>query len=200
MKHVILDEAGDVGLGKGATAHFLVAVAIVGNIDHLRRVVSRVRKRLDKRLRDIPEFKAAKTDPRIVMKILKSVASVDCEIMVLAANKSDLGPQDDPESLYRRLCALAARRCVDRHRRVVLIRDKRYSDRKQEQALVEAIGAALEGAAGMLVIEPPRESEREQAIQAVDAVAWAVYQRLENKDDRYYELIRDRIVLEEWLK
>lgn len=118
----------------------------------------------------------------------------------MAANKQEIEERDDPESLYRDLRARAARRCVERHVRITLILDKRYTVRRLEEALTDTISAGLEGVAGVLAIEPPRESKQAQSIQAVDAVAWAIFQRLENEDASYYELVKDRIVLEGWLK
>ena len=200
MKTAILDEAGDVGFGVGASEHLLVAVAIVSSIERLRKTVMRVRKRLDKRRRDIPEFKAFKTDPRIIRRLLTQVASVDCEIVIVVADKRAIAQPDDPETLYRRLCAQAARRCVERYRQVTLILDKRYTDPHLAQMLAEAISSGLEGVTGVLAIEPPRDSQQEKAIQAVDAVAWAIFQRLEHDDPSFYELVKEKIVSEEWLK
>ncbi len=160
----------------------------------------RVRKRLDKRQRDIPEFKAFKTDSRIIRRLLSQIASLDCEIVTVVADKRAITRPDNPEVLYRRLCAQAARRCVERYRQVTLIVDKRYTDPHLTQALVEAISSGLEGVTGILAIEPPRDSQHEKAIQAVDAVAWAIFQRLEHDDPSFYELVKEKIVLEEWLK
>jgi len=112
-------------------------------------------------------------------------------------------PEDLPhvfERFYRADRARGHWRCVERHVRISLILDKRYTTRKLEEALADAIGAGLEGVVGVLAIEPPRRSEREQAIQVVDAVAWAIYQRLEHEDASYYEVVKDRVVLKEWLK
>jgi ferredoxin-fold anticodon binding domain-containing protein len=86
VKVAILDEAGDVGYGESASAHFLVVAVVIGNIEVLRKIATRVRKRLDKRRRDIPEFKASKTDPRIIRNILSKIAAVDCEIIIVVAD------------------------------------------------------------------------------------------------------------------
>lgn len=200
MKVAILDEAGDVGHGATASSHLIVVVAVTGNIQSLRKAVARTRKRLDKRLRIIPEFKAFKTDPRIIRKLLAQIAASECEIMIVAADKRTLPERDRPEALYRDLCARAARRCVERYGQITLILDKRYTDPNLTRQLSEAISRGLEGATGVLVMEPPRDSQQEQAIQAVDAVAWAVFQRLEHGDPSFFELVRAMVVLEEWLK
>jgi len=200
MKYAVLDETGDVGNKQGASAHFIVTVAVVGDIERLRRTVTRTRKRLDKRRRDIPEFKAFKTDPRIVRKLLTAIAEIECEIIVIIADKQTLPKRDDPESLYRDLCARAARRCVERHQQISLILDKRYTDLKLIRKLNEAISAEVAEATGMLVLETQRDSEQERALQAVDAVSWAIFQKLERGDESFYSLVKRCIVLEEWFK
>jgi hypothetical protein len=200
MRVAILDEAGDAGFGEGASSHMLVAVAVIGNIELLRRAVTRTRKRLDKRRRDLPEFKAFKTDPRITRQLLANVVATGCEIVIAAADKRALAPLRNGELLYRELCSQAARRCVERYGQVRLILDKRYSDARLTRLLVDAISQGLGSARGVLVIEPPRDSLQERAIQAVDAVAWAVFQKLEHSDTTFYEAVKANVVCEEWLK
>lgn len=200
MKFAVLDETGDVGTKEGASAHFIVTVAVVGDMERLRRTVTRTRKRLDKRQRDIPEFKAFKTDPRIVRKLLTAIAETECEIIVVIADKQALPKRDDPESIYRDLCARAARRCVERHQQISLILDKRYTDQKLIRKLNEAISLEVAEVTGMLVLETPRDSEQERALQAVDAISWAIFQKLERGDESFYSLVRECIALEEWFK
>jgi len=197
VKIAVLDEAGDVGYSEGASGHFLVVVVVVGNIELLRKAVTRTRKRLDKRRRDIPEFKAFKTDPRIKRRLLAKVSATGCEITIVAANKRKQTAPDDPEFLYRDLCVRAARRCVEPYQEVTLILDKRYSHPSQTRELSKAISQGLHGLSGVLAIESPRDSQQERAIQAVDAVAWAVCQRLEYGDDSFYDLVKDRVVSDE---
>ena len=71
----------------------MVAV-VIGNIELLRKVVTRTRKRLDKRRRDISEFKAPKTDPRIIRGMLAKIAALDCEIMIVAVDKRKESARD----------------------------------------------------------------------------------------------------------
>jgi DNA-binding FadR family transcriptional regulator len=200
VKVAILDEAGDVGYGESASAHFLVVAVVIGNVEMLRKIATRVRKRLDKRRRDIPEFKASKTDPRIIRNILAKIAAVECEIIIVAADKRKVPQADDLESLYRNLCACAARQCVERYGQVTLVLDKRYTHSGLTEKLVETISRSLENVAGVLAIEPPRDSQQERAIQVVDAVAWATFQRLERNNMSFYELVKSRVVWEEWLE
>ncbi|MEK7441759.1 MAG: DUF3800 domain-containing protein [Chloroflexota bacterium] len=194
MKIAVLDEAGDVGATSGASNNFLVVAVVIGNIELLRKVVTRTRKRLDKRRRDISEFKASKTDPRIIRGMLAKIAALDCEIMIVAVDKRKESARDDVESLYRELCAKIARQCVERYHHVTLILDKRYTRTDLTTKLFNVMSEEIEGMDGVLAIEPPRDSERERAIQAVDAVAWSAFQKLEHDDGSFYSLVKERVI------
>ena len=38
-----------------------------------------------------------------------------------------------------------------------------------------------------------KKSEEDKCLQAVDFICWAIFRKLEHKDDSYYNLIKDRI-------
>ena len=194
MKIAVLDEVGDVGMTSGASNNFLVVVVVIGNIELLRKVVTRTRKRLDKRRRDISEFKASKTDPRIIRGMLAKIAALDCEIMIMAVDKRKESARDDGESLYRELCAKMVRQCVERYQHVTLVLDKRYTRADLTTKLFNVMSEGIKGMDGVLAIEPPRDSERERAIQAVDAVAWSAFQKLEHGDESFYLLVKERVI------
>ncbi len=74
--------------------------------------------------------------------------------------------------------------------------DKRYTNQRLRDRLVEAL--VLEGASGLpgTVVCEYAASEQEQAIQIADAVAWAIFQKYERGDETFYQIIRDRIIVE----
>jgi hypothetical protein len=89
---------------------------------------------------------------------------------------------------------------VERYGQVTLVLDKRYTHSDLTEKLAETISRSLENVSGVLAIEPPRDSQQERAIQVVDAVAWATFQRLERNNVSFYELVKSKVVWEEWLE
>lgn len=176
MKYGFLDESGDVGCAEGSSHKLVVAIVATDNPARLRKVAARTRKSLRKRRKDIPEFKAFKTDVRITKRLLRHAAKTECDIVVLVADKKAMGDLDDPEALYRQLCASVVRRCLERHPQLSLCVDRRYTNphlrEKQNRAILKEISSVQKA---VLVVEHS-ESKRESALQVADAVAWALFQ------------------------
>ncbi len=197
MKYGVLDEAGDPGSESTSTNHILVAVVLIDRIEDLRRAVSRTRKRLGKKKRSLPEFKAFKTDPRIVRRLLEHVAVTDCEIVAVIADKRHRPLDSDAEQLYRDLCAQAVRRCLERYDRLSVMIDKRYTNPKLRARLNQAILEAAATLSHTFLALEHLDSQQESALQAVDAVAWALFQKHEHGDEGLYRIVEARIAVEE---
>lgn len=192
----VLDEAGDVGSAGGSSRCLVVAVVLTENLQPLRRVVTRARKRLGKRLKDIPELKAWHTPPGVVLRLVEDIAGLDIEVIAVALIKDKLRVYDVPEDRYRRTCALAVRRCLEMYPYLSLILDRRYTKQQQEDLLIETLLENTAELSGNLICRY-EASEREKAIQAADAVAWALYQKYEHGDEMFYRVIRGKITKEE---
>jgi len=194
----VLDEAGDVGHAEGSSRYLVVAIVVVSNVNVLRKAVARVRKSIHKRRRDIPEFKAFKTDPRLTRRLLHNLAQLDCEIIAMVIEKQPRKAPDDTEDLYRRVCACAVRQCLERHPQLSLYVDRRYTKpalrEKWNRVVLEKLGDLQRV---ILSIEHSA-SEEEPALQVADAVAWSLFQRYERGDDSFYRLIQGRIAVEEF--
>lgn len=198
MKRGVLDEAGDVGWSEGASRYLVVAIVLTDNLHQLGRVAVRTRKRLGKRLKDIPELKAWHTPRKVVMRLLEDVARLDVEIVTVIPDKGRANRPDDPEDWYRKVCARAVSRCLEQYQVLSLTVDKRYTRRSLEERLLHSLIGEVSRLSGGVFCEFAA-SEREKAIQVADAVAWAVFQKYERSDETFYRIIRDRIVVEEIL-
>ncbi|MEM7345248.1 MAG: DUF3800 domain-containing protein [Chloroflexota bacterium] len=194
INYGLLDEAGDVGRKPGSSKHILVAVVLVHHKRELHQAVSRTRKRLGKKKRNLPEFKAFKTDPRIVRRLLGYIAAIECEIVAVVADKQHHLPGDEAEQLYRDLCAQAVERCLERHNRLSMILDKRYTNPKLRARQNEAILAVAETLPQAFLALEHLDSQQEHALQAADAIAWALFQKYEHRDDSFYNIVKAKIV------
>ncbi len=74
--------------------------------------------------------------------------------------------------------------------------DRRYTKQYQEDRLVEALLGSTVALSGNVIFQY-EASEREKAIQAADAVAWALFQKYEHGDETFYRVIREKIIVEE---
>ena len=107
LKRGVLDEAGDVGCAEGSSRYLVIAIVLIGNLHWLRKVVLKARKRLGKRLKNIPELKAKITPGKLVARLLDDVAALNVEIVTVILDKQKARRPDDLEDWYRLVCARA---------------------------------------------------------------------------------------------
>lgn len=195
MKHGFADESGDVGRAKGSTRHLVIAVVLTSDPQQLRRIVAQVRKRLGKKLKHVPELKAYHTPEDVIERMLRKVTEQDVEIVAVVWRKdSRIGPTDLEEG-YRQVCRLVVERCVERYPQLSLTLDKRYTDPRLRDRLVEAITNGI-GPQTVLVLQQS-ESRQEKALQVADAVAWSIFQKYERDNEAFYAILCERLVYEE---
>ena len=195
MKHGFGDEAGDVGWGERSSRYLVVAIVLTDDPQRLRRTAARIRKGLRKKLKQIPELKAYHTPKSVVTRLLRKVAGQDVEIVAVVWRKEEGTKPGDPEEGYRHLCALAVRRCVERYPHLSLVLDRRYTNPGLRDSLVRKITGNI-GSSTVVVLQQS-ESRREKALQVADAVAWGIFQKYERGDETFYEIVREKIVVEE---
>lgn len=191
----VLDEAGDVGSAEGSSRYLVVAVVLTGDLQPLRRMVARVRKRLGKRLKEIPELKAKITPGKLVARMLEDVALQAVEIIAVILDKRHTR-WSVPEDRYRQVFARAVRNCLVRYPYLLLIADKRYTQRYLEDRLAEVVMEHLKDLPGRAVWRY-EASESEKALQVADAVAWAIFQKYERGNDEFYRILQEKIIGEE---
>ncbi len=195
MNYGYLDESGDVSSGDGATGNLVVVVVVVSHPVNLRKAVSKTRKSLGKRLRDIPELKAADSDPRIIRKLLTHAVNIGFEGVAIVLDKRRIPLPEDMEDLYREACAQATRETLERFGSLSLTVDKRYTALRQQRRFNEALDACVEGMSGVSLVVHHEDSEKERTLQVADAVAWALFQWRENGDRTFWEIIRERVIV-----
>ena len=201
---VFADETGDVGRALGSSRYLIVAVVLTRNPRSLRKTVTKTRKHLRKKLRNVPELKAWHTPKKVVARFLRYIAELDVEIVAVVLDKHTASARPDSEDWYRLACAEAVRHCVERYAWLKLAVDRRYTnetlrDKLEQSIFVGAASTSERTTVGLIRIEQ-LDSVQEKGIQAADAVVWSLGQKYERGDDELYNIIKDKIIVEEVLK
>jgi hypothetical protein len=199
MEYGFLDEAGDVGVGPRSSRVLVVTVVLTAAPQSLRREVKKFRTRLRKKKRQIPELKASQSVPAWNRKRLERLAKLDIEVVVVAAEKTAHSRSQEPEELYRILCARAVEECLRRFPALTLRVDKRYTNPTLRAAQEQALRLAVEQPGRTLTIEQA-DSAHDPALQQADLVAWAFLQKYTRGDDSFAALVQDRVVVETVLR
>jgi hypothetical protein len=196
LHYAFIDESGTVGFPGGT--HFLViGVLVSDNPREVERPIRRALKKFGPSLTS-GEIKAADFGEPAVLRLLNEIAQADIEIVATIVDQHVIRrPPRDKEDLYRQSVARTVRRLVERYPRVQIVLDKRYTRSALRDMLEESIRTELEDLPRQRVLIRQQNSSERKELQAVDAIAWAFFQKYERNDDRFYDLISFRIVDEQ---
>lgn len=192
-KYGFLDESGNTRYGSTDSRFLIVSLVVVGYPERLRKAVTKTRKSLGKRLRDLPELKAATGDPRVVHKLLGRAVEIGFDAVAVILDKNSFPQPLEPEDLYRYACSTVVRAALERCGPLSLILDKRYKTDRQRQQLEQAIRTGVEDA-DMIRDILHEESHKERVLQVADAVCWSLFQRYERGNEEFWEVIRERVI------
>ena len=188
-----LDEAGDVGYSEGSSRYLVVAILTVVDANIPRRAVKKIRQSFRKRLRDIPELRAAQTPTRIILKLLRRVVQSNLEIFAVVVDKPKMPPPVDLEEIYRNACAAVIKECLKHHPNLLLFVDKRYTNPRLRGNFNRAIVEKIQDIEATVVIEH-LDSRNEGGLQVADAIAYALWVWYERKNNELYSTIESKIV------
>ena len=180
------------GYAEGASTHLLTVVVVVGQPEPLRKAVARTRRSLGKRLRNIPELKAARGNIRMVEKLLRQADRVGFDAISVIVDKRRFPRPQILEDLYRYACAQVVREALKRFGPLSLTLDKRYTNPELRQRLNSFLATGVEDLGTTLAIEHA-DSASEHALQVADAVAWCLLQKHEHQDERLWQVVKGRI-------
>ena len=143
-------------------------------------------------------MKAKKSDDALTENLLAALAHEPIEIFSVIVDRRiiEQSPKD-PEDIYRWAVARLAAKLVKRYPRIEIVLDRRYTKEHLRYLLERAIREGISGLPQRYVMIRQEDSMLSKELQAVDFIAWALYQKYERGDNKFYEQIAPRIVEEE---
>ena len=101
------------------------------------------------------------------------------------------------EEVYRQAMARAVYRMVERFPAIGICLDRRYTNENLRYLLEKRIREDIQDLPQKMVLIRQENSSARKELQAVDAVAWAFFQKYERSDTRFYDLIASKVIMEE---
>jgi hypothetical protein len=196
LHYAFLDESGTVGASTGT--HFLiVAVLALSNPRDvekpIRRAFQRALKKTDSKFAP-SEVKASNFEEPTISRLLSEIAQKDIAIVATIVDQYAIHvPPKDMEEIYRQATARTVRRLAQDFPRLELSIDKRYTNAHLRRLLEKAIRDEIENLPRQNIIIQQEDSFSRKELQAADAVAWAIFQKYERDDSRFYDLIKSKI-------
>jgi hypothetical protein len=198
MTYAFLDESGD-EIPFGGQPYLVVAVLSIGWPRPLELAVTRARRKYGASLAS-GEMKADASPLAVTTWLLQALAANPLEVVAVVVDKSAIvRPPVDPRAIYHFAVAEAVRRTAERWPQLNVCLDKRYTSLKLRQLLEQAIRDNLASLSVNVSIRH-EDSIAEKGLQAVDFVAWALFQKYARGTREFYDIIAPRIVVEESLR
>ena len=124
--------------------------------------------------------------------MLEAIAGEPCEIYAVVANRNKIAP-GLAETLYRSAVARMIALAVERHPRLHVYVDKRYTNPRQRTTLEQRIREAIAHVPDQVVIIDQEDSTSQPGLQAVDFVAWALRRKYEG-DAAWASIIEEHVI------
>lgn len=196
MHYAFIDESGTVGFQNGT--HFLVVAVLCAG--HPREIELPVRRALKKYGPSLKrgEIKAADFEEPAIARFLREIMKEDVLILASIVNQQVIQrPPKEAENIYRWTVAQTIYRLVERWPRINVCLDQRYTNKEQRFTLEEQIREAIQDLPQKIVLIRQENSINRKELQAADAIAWAIFQKYERENPRFYDIISSKVILEE---
>ena len=132
MYYGYLDESGDIALFS-VSRYLVVAALLTQDPRPIELHIKRARAALGRKAKP-DEFHAATPEKRVLERLLKAIVDEDIEISAVILDKATiLKAPPDPEQLYREIVMQVVRDCVERHPRLEIWFDKRYTNKRKKR-------------------------------------------------------------------
>jgi hypothetical protein len=198
LRYGYLDESGDVAPFAGSR-YLIVAILITSDPRPIELHIKRARRALGRKAKS-DELKAADLERVVTEGLLKSLVEEDIEIVASVVDKrAILRPLSDSEDIYRAVVTQAVKLSVERHPRLELWLDKRYTKPALRDRLERTIREGITDLAHQVVLVHQEDSHKQKGLQAVDHVAWAFFQKYERKNDSLWRILASQVSGEEIL-
>lgn len=198
LYYAFMDESGTVGVSTGT--HFLVLA--VTALSNPREVEKPIRNAFRQALKTfgadkVNEVKASDFDEPVILRLLSEIAEKDIKIVATIVDQSAIRvPPRNMEEIYRQAAAWTIRRLAEDFPRLDLSIDKRYTNAHLRRLLEKAIRDEVESLPQQNILIQQENSITRKELQAADAVAWAIFQKYERGDARFYDVIESKIMNE----
>lgn len=195
LHYAFMDESGTVGTPNG-THFFVIAVTA---LSHPRELEKPIRRAFRHALKifgadKVNEVKASDLDEPVILNLLSEIAEKDITITATIIDQRAIRiPPGDMEEIYRQATAWTVRRLAQKFPRLNLSIDRRYTNTHLRFLLEKAIRNELETIPRQNIIIQQENSVLRKELQAADVVAWALFQKYEHGDARFYNMIQTKI-------
>lgn len=194
LQYAFLDESGILEKKSKTGRYFVIVVLVIFHAATLKKVMKHARRSVHAAYKMHRIFKASKENENFVKRVLQEIAKQDCKIIIGIWDKRDKSPYKEKNVLYAQLLAATIDTALAYYQKLHIVMHKRYTNPQVRQQVNTILSTHVKKG---VFVSLEHRSEREcKELELVDAVAWAVYQKYNNKRLEFYNIIKKSIINE----
>ena len=160
------------------------------------RIINKVRRTYKKQLGSDPEIKGTKTKTHIKKKVLKNLNKIDYQAIIIVFDKKNrykINYHHDNNLLYNIIASKLAEELNIQDKTTIII-DKSKNKVKHQQDFNNLFMPNLNNPNNYPVIIKHEDSVKHNGLQIANLISWSVFQSIENDNDEYINLIKNKTI------
>jgi hypothetical protein len=201
MRYIFLDESGELGFKSTSSKYFVITLLSCdeGEVYQLRKIIKKIRQKIiKKKIKRYPEIKGNNSTDKIREDVLKRFLGTNSEIFVIILEKSKVYEylKSKKDKLYNYISNLIINECSLDSSYISLVVDKSKTNRSLREDFDNYIRKNITQKNNNCHLKIKHEnSQKEGCLQVLDFVSWAIFRNYEFKDSRFFDIIKDKIVI-----
>jgi len=201
INFVYLDESGDLGFSKGSSKYFVICFIAMDSKTNLmlERKIKTIKQK--RKLRRSVEIKASDSSNSLRMNVLSEICTLPIKIYSITTNKQGVyeNLRENTNILYNYITNLILipyieQEKIDNIRIIADLRINRISKGMRFGNYLKYKIFYEKGPCNKKLDIKYLDSFSSNALQAVDYVAFAFFRKYERGQNKYYEILKERII------
>jgi hypothetical protein len=207
MLKIFFDESGDLGFSDGSSKWFTVAIVLTLKHRKVEKCIKKVHKGLRKKYKKVSVLHAYNEQPITRKRILQGLNELDdIQILSVILNKEKVhtGLREQKQILYNYVTNILLDRLnnsnvLNNQRSIEICFHQRETNKVLNVNFLNYLNNGTQNWQQENVQIKIKKSHDEKCLQAVDFVSWAIFRKYEQNDYDYYNIIKEKIISENFL-
>jgi hypothetical protein len=206
-----MDESGDLGFDfskKKTTRFFVITLLFTNSHRPVEKIVRKTFSSLPEKVKKSHSgvLHASKEKSVIRKRLLTLLNDKDISIISICLNKSKVYTklQDEKHVLYNYVTNILldrvyTKKLIPLDSPITLIASKRETNKFLNQNFKNYLESQVNDIRQVEIKINIKTPYQEKSLQAVDFVSWSIFRNLEHNDNKYYDIIKSKIIEDSWL-
>lgn len=194
MNYIYIDESGD--LGDRGSKNFIMVGIKVKNHKQLERLIIKARRIYKKEIGRSNEIKGTNTPPKVKKNILKKLNKIEYQTFIIVFNKKNKYKIDynyDNHILYDMLSSQLAK-LININSSTQIFVDRTKRNKEKISNFNKLFEKNLNNPKNYPITIKQVDSLKYKGVQIADLISWSEYQNIENNNEEYIKLVKNKII------